>query len=331
MKRNCSRAFTLVELLVVIAIIGVLVALLLPAVQACREAARRCQCGNHLNQMILAVQNYEMAHGMYPMGTINPTGPIANGPPGYHHNWLVQILPFIEEQNAWRAIDKTVGVYHPKNAAVAQSVPRWLHCPSSPAPYGTPCYAACHNDLEKPIDVKDNGVFFLNSIVRYDDITDGSTHTLFLGDKIPDGWDQHWLSGTRATIRNMGTTINSLTYNTGLPRARDPADVMGEPDPSAPAADPSAQTPPDGPADAAAAAPGEPAGSVPVGDALGAPPSAPTAPGGKFFVGGFGSSHPNGAQFAFGDGSVRYLSNSTAGPVLAQYAHRSDGLLPPRN
>ena len=50
-----------------------------------------------------------------------------------------------------------------------------------------------------------------------------------------------------------------------------------------------------------------------------------------YFVGGFGSAHPNGAQFAFGDGSVRYLSNSTAGPVLAQFANRSDGLLPPRN
>ena len=50
-----------------------------------------------------------------------------------------------------------------------------------------------------------------------------------------------------------------------------------------------------------------------------------------YFVGGYGSSHPNGAQFVFGDGHIRFLPNSTAGPVLAQYAQRSDGLLPPRN
>src|SRR5215813_6754415 len=102
------RAFTLVELLVVIAIIGVLVALLLPAVQVAREAARRSQCGSHLSQLIVAVNNYELAHGAYPPGTIEPKGPIASVPTGYHHNWIVQILPYIEEQNAWKAIDKTV-------------------------------------------------------------------------------------------------------------------------------------------------------------------------------------------------------------------------------
>ena len=87
------RAFTLVELLVVIAIIGVLVALLLPAVQAAREAARRAACGNHLSQLIIAVHNYEMAHGHYPAGTIDAAGPVANTPAGYHHNWIAGLLP----------------------------------------------------------------------------------------------------------------------------------------------------------------------------------------------------------------------------------------------
>src|ERR1044071_4219572 len=73
-----KSAFTLVELLVVIAIIGVLVALLLPGVQAAREAARRSMCCGHLNQLILAVHNYEMAHGCYPPGTLDATGPISN-------------------------------------------------------------------------------------------------------------------------------------------------------------------------------------------------------------------------------------------------------------
>src|SRR5688500_18850914 len=113
------HAFTLVELLVVIAIIGVLIALLLPAVQAAREAARRSSCGNNLGQLILAVHSYEMLHERYPPGTIDAKGPIVNARLGYHHSWVVQILPFIEERNSWNAIDKLLSVYHAKNAPVA--------------------------------------------------------------------------------------------------------------------------------------------------------------------------------------------------------------------
>ena len=90
--------FTLVELLVVIAIIGVLVALLLPAVQAARESARRMQCQNHLKQMALAVHNYQEVHTVFPTGHIIPRNmPGANG----HKTiapWQVIILPFIEQK-----------------------------------------------------------------------------------------------------------------------------------------------------------------------------------------------------------------------------------------
>ena len=128
MKRRFVNGFTLVELLVVIAIIGVLVALLLPAVQAAREAARRASCANNLTQIGLAVHNYEMAHGVYPPGTIDAAGPITNKPTGYHHNWIVQIMPYIEEQNAYNLLDKKLSVYDPKNAAVAASPPVTVVC-----------------------------------------------------------------------------------------------------------------------------------------------------------------------------------------------------------
>jgi prepilin-type N-terminal cleavage/methylation domain-containing protein/prepilin-type processing-associated H-X9-DG protein len=314
---NCRprSAFTLVELLVVIAIIGVLVALLLPAVQSAREAARRASCANHLNQLILAVHNYEMAHRVYPPGTIDAKGPIVNAPIGYHHNWIIQILPYFEEQNLWKAIDKSVSVYHKKNAPLMTNEPVILNCPSSPAPRGTPCYAACHNDQEKPIDAKDNGVFFLNSFLRYDDVSDGSAHTIFLGEKIPDGWDLHWMSGTRATIRNAGSAISAMTFRGGLPRPRSPDEFAPELDKLMPADDENA-------ADAAAAP------AAPVAGPAAAPAS---GPGGPLFVGGFGSDHTGGAQFAFGDGRVQYLSVSISGTVLMQLANRKDGQVTPPN
>src|SRR5262245_56194429 len=132
MKRHSRPApgFTLVELLVVIAIIGVLVALLLPAVQSAREAARRASCSNNLSQIGLAIHHYEMAHGIYPPGTINSTGPITNTAAGYHHNWVVQLLPYIEQQNAYNVLDKRASIYSPQNAAVAANMPRLLICPS---------------------------------------------------------------------------------------------------------------------------------------------------------------------------------------------------------
>ena len=136
---------------------------------------------------------------------------------GYHHNWIEHILPYMEEQNAFNAIDQSVSVYDPKNAPVIAHMPRWLMCPSNGAGRGFACYAACHHDKEKSIDTRDKGVFFLNSGVRYEDITDGSSHTLFVGEKLPDAWDLNWLSGTRATLRNTGVPINWLTPRNGLP------------------------------------------------------------------------------------------------------------------
>src|SRR6476646_404760 len=97
--RHCSReprGFTLIELLVVIAIISVLIALLLPAVQSAREAARRSQCVNNLMQLGIALQSYESAHEVLPPGVVNETGPVLDQPKGYGFGWMVQILPYYE-------------------------------------------------------------------------------------------------------------------------------------------------------------------------------------------------------------------------------------------
>ena len=205
MRYERRTAFTLVELLVVIAIIGILVALLLPAVQAAREAARRISCTNNLTQLILAVQNYEMSYRAYPPGTLEEKGPIVNEAKGYHHNWVSRLLPYIEEKNTYNHIDFAVGVYDEKNAPVRKVRMSSLECPSMPfapaADRGFSCYAGVHHDLDEPIDTTNHGVFFLNSAIRYEDISDGSAHTLFLGEKLPDAQnDLGWMSGTRWTL-----------------------------------------------------------------------------------------------------------------------------------
>ncbi|MCA9135043.1 MAG: type II secretion system protein, partial [Planctomycetales bacterium] len=96
MMKSTRSAFTLVELLVVVAIIGILVGLLLPAVQAAREAARRASCANNIMQLAIAISNYDMAHRSLPPGTVDTKGPIVHLPIGFHHSWIVQILPMLD-------------------------------------------------------------------------------------------------------------------------------------------------------------------------------------------------------------------------------------------
>jgi prepilin-type N-terminal cleavage/methylation domain-containing protein/prepilin-type processing-associated H-X9-DG protein len=123
-KAALSRAlgFTLVELLVVIAIIGVLVALLLPAVQAAREAARRMQCSNNLRQMGLALHNYHDVNQSFPMNY----RPVAAGP----YSWMQAILPYIEQQNLYSQL--TIGGTQSltNNAQVASTAIKGYLCPS---------------------------------------------------------------------------------------------------------------------------------------------------------------------------------------------------------
>ena len=108
-KSSSPYGFTLVELLVVIAIIGVMVGLLLPAVQSAREAARRMSCQNNLKQIGLALHNYHDTHRVFPQGVFNPRDPNPNGANGsgtraMGANWAAFILPFMEQQALWEQV-----------------------------------------------------------------------------------------------------------------------------------------------------------------------------------------------------------------------------------
>ncbi len=135
-RRHCKSAFTLVELLVVIAIIGVLVALLLPAVQSAREAARRVRCKSNLKQLGIALHNYHDTFGRVPPGAIftykDPyiTGSSSNS---WGQNWLVLLLPQIEQGNLFAMYDfKELRAMDGANKNVVSAEIPLLRCPSDP-------------------------------------------------------------------------------------------------------------------------------------------------------------------------------------------------------
>lgn len=127
-----KRGFTLVELLVVIAIIGILIAMLLPAVQAAREAARRMSCTNNLKQMGMAMHNYASAYNsMFPPGA--GVGGSTNIP-GYAHGLFSKMLPYIEEEVLTRSFDPAQSTLHPNNKQARYTPINVYVCPSYPGP-----------------------------------------------------------------------------------------------------------------------------------------------------------------------------------------------------
>lgn len=218
-KRRSSmvRAFTLVELLVVIAIIGVLVGLLLPAVQAAREAARRIDCQNRMRQIVLAAHNYESGFKRFP-GYAGEWAPLAvNFPGGVARPdkrgvpWMVQIMPFMEQQqlslNLVRICDTVPGaaLVAPADYKFVEATVSAFNCPSrrdaKPYPLVTPFLdkfgpygartdyamsggAALSVDVTQAgVDLEQPGIWALGQRTALKEVTDGTSTTLFLGEK----------------------------------------------------------------------------------------------------------------------------------------------------
>jgi len=155
------RGFTLIELLVVIAIIGVLIALLLPAVQAAREAARRAQCTNNLKQLGLAAANYESSNSSYPYAFAwqwcTSDTPCA-GSVGNAHGPLVALLPFMEQAQIFNAYNSTTAMFTDANSTISGTGLNMIWCPSDGATNGARwVYTAgqIYNNLNHPMRYSD--------------------------------------------------------------------------------------------------------------------------------------------------------------------------------
>ena len=222
------RAFTLVELLVVIAIIGILIALLLPAVQAAREAARRSQCTNHLKQVGLALQNYHSTYNRLPAmhaGTAG-TSPWNNGNNGQLSGWI-GLLPFMEQGPLWEQISNTYGSFPPFGPGAwrtdyvpfQKQVPG-LRCPSDPAErtsltseQGISNYAFCVGDtIQNNQNSSNRGIFSAARYARFADITDGLSNTIAVAERAAAHFPINGTADTSirgGTAAEVGDTIHS--------------------------------------------------------------------------------------------------------------------------
>ena len=210
--RLSRRAFSLVELMVIIALLALMIALLLPAIQAARESSRAVACRNHLKQIGLAVANYESAHKRFPKGAEGRFDRNLASTPMFGQSWWVQILPFLEEADIADQLDRTgtnTGYVqlNPHNGELANGfAPSFWFCPSSPVEkfvtaagfrIAAPSYsgisgATDHDGFFEPRvsrccrsegEISGGGLLIPNAVIQARQITDGMTNTLLVGEQ----------------------------------------------------------------------------------------------------------------------------------------------------
>jgi prepilin-type N-terminal cleavage/methylation domain-containing protein/prepilin-type processing-associated H-X9-DG protein len=301
------RGFTLIELLVVIAIIGVLIGLLLPAVQKVREAANRVQCKNNLKQIGLALHNYHDRLRSFPTGYFsNLSGPPSRDSSGnctYNEigpgwGWAAYLLDDLEQSNLKQQIRFDLLIQDPLNAAVREVPLSIFTCPSEVESgsitvvdangnpicnVGRSSYTAMNGVLGVSSDAFDNnGVFLRNRRMRMAEIKDGLSNTLFVGER--------------------GSNMSRATWTGAVTGAVVPAQRY--PDPSSQLANAEA--------DAALVLSHGSRSHIP-NDQL------------VFDADAVSSYHPSGVNFLFGDGSVHSISNSIDGAVYEGLLTRAGG------
>lgn len=225
MRTRRSPGFTLIELLVVIAIIGILIALLLPAVQAAREAARRAQCNNKLKQLALACHNYADTNKCFPISI--PYHRITGSPPEVNaKGWIISVLPYIEQQSLYDQfkpffkgdVGAGKGIFDPACLPLMQTQLTELKCPTDQSveelsdqqyqwtgkKVALTSYKGCLGNgvmggawtsISKettPVDCHNTascpGIFWRHSHqspTRFRDIIDGTSHTFLIGEDVP--------------------------------------------------------------------------------------------------------------------------------------------------
>jgi prepilin-type N-terminal cleavage/methylation domain-containing protein/prepilin-type processing-associated H-X9-DG protein len=297
------HAFTLIELLVVIAIISVLVGLLLPAVQAAREAARRVQCTNNLKQIAIALHNYHETCNVFPPGYISATqnNQVDGQEIGPGWGWAAMFLGQIEQTMLYNGINFSFTISNPISLTSRSISLVTFQCPSSVGPTGpivlkdasgnvvvndlAPSqYIASAGQLEvEEFPYQNNGVFYRNSRNGFKDIVDGTSTTLMVGERSRNVADATWVGAVPFAIACNNPTWKVQDCETANVL------VLAHTGPS----------------------PDESWVDVPNNPSAG--------------VDDYWSLHPGGCNFLFCDGSVRFVKSTINPTVFSYLATRSGG------